>query len=62
VHFAAYEKHIGFYPGTRAISDFTEKIKGYKTSKGAIQFQLDKPIPLQLIKDIAEHLTKSVKN
>jgi len=49
VHFAAYEHHIGFYPGARAIPEFSEELKSYNTSKGTIQFPIDKPIPLDLI-------------
>jgi uncharacterized protein YdhG (YjbR/CyaY superfamily) len=52
VHFAAYKNHIGFYPAPSGISNFSEELKPYKTSKGAIQFPLDKPIPLDLIQKI----------
>ena len=51
-HFAAFKKHIGFYPGGEAVSAFSERLVGYKTSKGAIQFSLDKPIDHELIADI----------
>ncbi len=49
VHFAAYKKHIGFYPTPSAIEKFKTELTTYKTSKGAIQFPLDKPIPYELI-------------
>ncbi len=52
VHFSAYEKHIGFYPGSAPITQFQDKLKGFKTSKGTVQFPIDKPIPLDLIKKI----------
>ncbi len=54
VHFAAYEHHIGFYPGARAIPEFSEELKSYNTSKGTIQFPIDKPIPLDLITKITK--------
>lgn len=54
VHFAGFEKHIGFYPQPEGITEFKEKLKGYKTSKGAVQFPLDKPLPLGLIREIVE--------
>jgi uncharacterized protein YdhG (YjbR/CyaY superfamily) len=54
VHFAGYAHHVGFYPGSEAIEVFREEIKGYKTSRGTIQFPLDKPIPYDLIKKITE--------
>lgn len=55
VHYAAFKNHIGFYPGSRAIIDFKKEIASYKSSKGAVQFPLDKPIPLSLIKKIVDY-------
>jgi uncharacterized protein YdhG (YjbR/CyaY superfamily) len=54
VHFAGYAKHIGFYPGSEAIEVFEKELAGYKTSKGTIQFPLDLPLPLDLIKRITQ--------
>ena len=54
VHFAAYERHIGFYPGARAIQVFESELSNYKTSKGAIQFPIDQPIPIELVKKIVD--------
>ena len=53
LHFAAYEHHIGFYPTPGPIVAFKKELVKYKTSKGAIQFPLEKPIPYALIKKIA---------
>jgi uncharacterized protein YdhG (YjbR/CyaY superfamily) len=50
VHFAAYKHHIGFYPTPSGITAFKKELAVYKTSKGAVQFPLDKPIPLDLIR------------
>lgn len=55
VHFGGYENHIGFYPGPKAIEVFKKEIAQYKTSKGAIQFPLDKPLPLSLIRKIVSY-------
>jgi len=52
IHFAAFKKHLGLYPGGEAVGAFAERLIGYKTSKGAIQFPLDKPIDFDLIADI----------
>jgi uncharacterized protein YdhG (YjbR/CyaY superfamily) len=52
VHFSAYEKHIGFYPGAAPIAEFKDKLKEYETSKGTVRFPIDKPIPLDLIKQM----------
>lgn len=52
VHFAAFKNHIGFYPTPSPIIKFKKELKKYKTSKGTIQFPIDKPIPYELIKKI----------
>ena len=52
VHFSAYKKHIGLYPGPSAIEHFKEELSQYKWSKGTVQFPLDNPIPSELVKKI----------
>lgn len=52
VHFAAYKTHIGFYPGASGIAEFKKELAPYNTSKGTVQFHLDKDLPLELISDI----------
>ncbi len=58
VYFAGYKKHIGFYPHSSPIVVFADRLKLYKTSKGAIQFPLDKPLPVKLITDIVKYRIK----
>lgn len=53
IHFAAFKKHIGIYPGPDAIVHFSQALEPFKTSKGAIQIPHDVPIPLDLISEIA---------
>ena len=55
VWYAAYKKHIGFYPTASPIKIFKDELINYKTSKGAIQFPIDKPLPMALIKKIVKH-------
>ncbi|PSL07279.1 iron chaperone [Cecembia rubra] len=54
VHFAAYKKHIGFYPAPSGIEAFKKEVESFKTGKGTLQFPLDKPIPYNLISDIVQ--------
>ncbi|RWY46201.1 iron chaperone [Mucilaginibacter gilvus] len=62
-HYAAYEKHIGFYPGSLAVEVFAADIAGYKSAKGSIQFPLNKPMPLELITKIVEfRLNENLNN
>lgn len=52
VHFAGYKNHIGFYPSPSGIRAFAEELSGFVTSKGAIQFPLDREIPEALVRKI----------
>ncbi len=54
VYFAAYKNHIGFYPTGSGIEAFKKELSVYKGSKGAVQFPIDKPLPLALIKQIVK--------
>jgi uncharacterized protein YdhG (YjbR/CyaY superfamily) len=54
IHFAAFKKHIGLYPGAKGIENFADRLMEYKTSKGAVQLPCDKPLPLELIAEIAK--------
>ena len=52
VHFAAYTTHIGFYPAPSGIEAFKNELSAYKNSKGAVQFPINEPLPLDLIRRI----------
>lgn len=58
VHFAGYKSHIGFYPGADGITKFAAELAEYKTSKGAVQFPLDKQLPVGLISRIVKFRIK----
>jgi uncharacterized protein YdhG (YjbR/CyaY superfamily) len=47
--FAAFKKHCSFFPG-HTVRDFTEELKGYKLSKGTVQFPHGDPLPEQLVR------------
>jgi uncharacterized protein YdhG (YjbR/CyaY superfamily) len=52
VHFAAYANHIGFYPAPSGIKAFQSELTSYKNAKGSVQFPIDQPLPIDLIKKI----------
>ena len=58
IHYAGYSKHIGLYPGAKAIASFSGDFKeaGYKFSKGAVQFPLKESLPYDLIARILLYL------
>lgn len=60
VYFAAMKEHYGFYPTSTPIEIFKDKLRSYKTSKGAIQFPVDKPLPQKLITEIVKYRLKEV--
>jgi len=62
VHFAGYKNHIGFYPTPSGIETFKNEIAEYQWSKGAVQFPIDKPLPLDLIGRIVEYRVNEVIN
>lgn len=55
VHFAAFKNHIGFYPAPNGIEAFKKELAKYEGGKGSVQFPLDKPLPIALIKKIVKH-------
>lgn len=52
VYFATMTNHIGFYPTANGIAAFQEELAAYESSKGAVRFPLDRPLPLDLIQRI----------
>lgn len=59
VHFAAFKAHVGLYPGPAAIAAFRRELEGYRTTKGAIQFPHDEPMPFGLIERIVKYCVKA---
>lgn len=53
IQFAAFKRHIGLYPGPEVVAEFSGRLTEYKASKGAIQFPYSKPLPVELIREIA---------
>ena len=58
VHFAAFKNHIGFYPTPTAIEAFKKELSPYQMSKGSVQFPINKPLPLPLIRKIVKYRVK----
>lgn len=58
-YFAAYANHISVYPAPRNVEAFKKELATYKGGKGTMQLQLDKPLPLGLIKRIIKFRVKA---
>jgi uncharacterized protein YdhG (YjbR/CyaY superfamily) len=55
VAYAAFKEHCSFFPMSGSlVGEFAEELKGYKTSKGTIQFPIDKPLPAALVKKMVK--------
>ena len=54
IHFAASKTHLGIYPGDEAVAEFEEELQEYDVSKGTIRLPYEKPIPEELIREIAK--------
>ncbi len=58
LHYATFKNHFGFYPAPSGIKAFQKELSKYVTSKGAIQFPIDKPLPINLIIKIVKFRVK----
>jgi uncharacterized protein YdhG (YjbR/CyaY superfamily) len=54
VWYAAFAKHVSLFPGGSVLEVFKDELAGFKTSKGTVQFSLDTPLPIPLIKRIVK--------
>ena len=61
VHFAAFKKHIGFYPTPSGIEHFKDELSAYEGAKGSVKFPLDQPIPYDLFRRITEFRVAEVQ-
>ncbi len=54
VGFAAFSKHCSLFPGAGPIAELQDELKDFPTSKGTIQFPMDKPLPVALVKKLVK--------
>jgi uncharacterized protein YdhG (YjbR/CyaY superfamily) len=61
VTFKFFKHHIGFYPTPSTLAAFAPKLLKYKTGNGSIQFPLNQPLPIDLIRKIVLYRVKESK-
>jgi uncharacterized protein YdhG (YjbR/CyaY superfamily) len=54
IWYAAFSTHCSVFPTASVIGQFKDELKGYTTSKGTIQFPVDKPLPATLLKKMVK--------
>jgi len=61
IHFAAFAKHFGIYPGPEAIDELSVDLVTYKISKGTIQIPITSDIPTTLITKLVKSNLKRIE-
>jgi len=54
VWFAAFSSHCSLFPSAAVIDSFKDDLKNFTTSKGTVQFPIDKPLPAALVKKLVQ--------
>ena len=60
--FAAFKRHIGFFPTPAAVQEFKKDLGGYRASRGGIQFPLGQPLPKALIRRIVAFRVRQLRS
>jgi uncharacterized protein YdhG (YjbR/CyaY superfamily) len=61
-HYGGFTSHIGFYATPDGHEEFEAELSAYKRGKGSVQFPLDKPLPLDLIRRIAQYRAEQLRH
>lgn len=60
MYFAGFKNHIGLYPLPSGIENFKKDLSVYKQGKGSVQFPINQPMPLDLIKKVAKFRAEEI--
>jgi len=59
--FSAHKAHLNFTPTAAGLEPFSKELQAYKTTKGMLQIRYDEPLPEALIRKMAEHRVRMVR-
>jgi uncharacterized protein YdhG (YjbR/CyaY superfamily) len=62
VWFAAFSSHCSLFPTAAVIEEFKNELKGFTTSKGTVQFPVNKPLPVTLVKKLVKARIAQTEN
>lgn len=61
VHFGGFAKHAGLYPTPSGMEEFADELSPYVRGKGSVRFELDTPLPADLIRRIVAYRAAEVR-
>ncbi len=59
--FSAHRAHLNFAPMAAGLEPFRKELKKHKATKNFLQIPYDKPLPETLVRKIAEHCVRVVR-
>jgi uncharacterized protein YdhG (YjbR/CyaY superfamily) len=59
--FSAHKAHLNFTPTAAGLEPFSQELQAHKTTKGMLQLRYDEPLPEALIRKMAEHRVRTVR-
>jgi uncharacterized protein YdhG (YjbR/CyaY superfamily) len=62
VWYAAFSNHCSLFPTAAVMDKFKDELKSFTTSKGTIQFSLDKRLPIALIKRLVKERVRQIES
>ncbi len=62
IWFAAFDRHCSLFPTASVIDTFKKELQGYTTSKGTIQFPIDKPLPNALVRKLVQARVRQIQS
>jgi uncharacterized protein YdhG (YjbR/CyaY superfamily) len=60
VWYAAFARHVSLFPGGSVLDQFGDDLRDFTTSRGTVQFPLDRPLPIPLINRIVKARVREV--
>ncbi|MEO5949464.1 MAG: DUF1801 domain-containing protein [Candidatus Saccharimonas sp.] len=62
IYFAAFPRHIGLYATPNGHEAFKHEFASYVQGKGSVQFPLDEPLPVDLIRRVVQYRVSQISD
>jgi uncharacterized protein YdhG (YjbR/CyaY superfamily) len=60
-HFAAFKRHLSFFPTGEAADAFADELAAYKGGRGTVQFPYGEPLPTELLRRMVRYRVAQVR-